>query len=135
MNFANHFQELNLSSLEQCARRWAAAYGLIERITLYRGVETPYVLVVQTGCPRSGGEEMQPVAPADLMKLRQVWEDPECLHLQDDLLEISLNDFDCSAKIGVFLGKWRSHLQWGDTEMPPELVQMQTAVVVYKRRF
>lgn len=133
MNSPNFYPELNLESLERCAQRWGLSNDLIESITLYRGMETPYVLVVLASHPDPRDSDFQTAAHPDLVDLRRVWDDPECLQLQDDFLEISLNDFNCSAKIGVFLGKWRCQLQWNDTVIPNELVRVETAVIPYNR--
>jgi hypothetical protein len=132
------FSEINLPKLKACARAWAARNPLIFKIMLYKGFDYPYVLVIQAIHPESlkvqnsvtGKSEHKP--DPDYLRLKDDWADPECFEVQDDLLEVSQNDFDCSAKISIFFGKWQSHLLFKGEKPPANLVYVDSEVTLFE---
>lgn len=126
------FSEIDLSKLKDCASRWAKQNSLILGISLFQGIDFPYVLVIQATRqrflevknPATGKSDHRP--DPDYVRLQNDWADPECFEIQDDLLEVSQNDFSCSAKISTFFGKWQSHLLLDGENLPVNLVHAKS---------
>lgn len=134
------FSEINLPKLKACARAWAARNPLILKVALFQGVDFPYVLVIEAAPekvigrknPVTGRFEQTP--NPDYLRLQDDWAVPECLDIQDDLLEVSQNDFNCSARISTFFGKWQSHLLFTGEKPPRSLVRPGTETKLFWRK-
>ncbi len=139
------FEPINFYRLEIAAQKWAAIYIAITKITLFRGIDSRYVLVVEGGGWVHPLQERFPrqkfLPPSE--ELRD-WDRGDIQHIREDLLfvadwahtllPVDINTTIISKMESDYLDEWWCHYRKVDEDILCVPVIENSSLVLFDGR-